>query len=51
MATDLTNTFAVAPGTRGLAESGYIPTIPAPKVLDNLWGETFLPEITNNDYM
>lgn len=50
MATDLTNTFAVAPGTRGLAESGYIPTIPAPKVLDNLWGETFLPEITNNDY-
>lgn len=49
MSTALANTFPIAPGTRGLGESGYIPTIPAAKLLDNLWGELFFPEITNTD--
>ena len=42
--------FPVAPGTRGIGESGYIPTMYSSKVLANLWGKLCLPEITNTDY-
>ena len=42
--------FPVAPGTRGIGESGYIPQMYSSKVLANLWGKLCVPEITNTDY-
>lgn len=44
------NTYPVAPGTRGIGESGYIPTMYSGKLLAKLYDRLFLPEISNTDY-
>jgi len=44
------NVYPVAPGMRGIGESGYIPTMYSGKILANLFEELCLAEISNTDH-